>query len=528
MLRFLLVSMYELKQFLQIVLWIAIPGTVIAFLVTTLFHYKRKKRNADGMEPEPAYMEGGGFHTVVATEPNTNSNNQVPDWLASGTNPDNQPLIKKYEQEVRRYRENYATLEQDFRELEGKYSDLLNKAYSTEKQNDDAASRLQLEMNGYKLKVTQLQQALDTAYANAKLVQSDQIPEALSQSQQQVQQLQDTIQQLQEKLRTQQELKEKNAAEVTRLENLMKNMEYSAKSAQSESEELQRYYAKQVDELGVQYKSEKTDLSMQVQQLQKTVQQLKDENAVLLQKVQSNGEQRPGGYEQQIKELQLLLSKAEEEKATLKNKITDQQYLQDVLQEKKLQIEFLQNQLEQRIRTFREIEKEAADKTQQVQQTQSQKDNFEREIHAMREELKQQREEVTAWQLAVERSREEIRQYQDSVRSKSGHIENLERNLHEVQQQQAVLQLVLDDKQNMISSLQETLNREQQKTKDLEGKLITNNQLLSKIYGDLSKSLSNPPGSPQTNGTKLNGGGNNGSNGHTVNGNGFNFHNQNH
>src|SRR2546423_12907300 len=104
MLRFLLVSMYELKQFLQIVLWIATPGTVIAFRVTTFFHYKRKKRSAEGIEP--AYMEGGGFHTVIANEPNS----QVPDWLASGTNPDNQPLIKKYEQEVRRYRENYATL----------------------------------------------------------------------------------------------------------------------------------------------------------------------------------------------------------------------------------------------------------------------------------------------------------------------------------------------------------------------------------------------------------------------------------
>jgi anaerobic C4-dicarboxylate transporter len=66
MLRFLLVSMYELKQFLQIVLWIAIPGTVIAFLVTTFFHYKRKKRGAED-DAEPAYMEGVGFHTVVAT-----------------------------------------------------------------------------------------------------------------------------------------------------------------------------------------------------------------------------------------------------------------------------------------------------------------------------------------------------------------------------------------------------------------------------------------------------------------------------
>ena len=79
--------MYELKQFLQIVLWIAIPGTIIAFMVTTFFHYKRKKKSAEG--GEPAYMENGGFHTVVATESN-GGNQPVPDWLASGSNPDNE------------------------------------------------------------------------------------------------------------------------------------------------------------------------------------------------------------------------------------------------------------------------------------------------------------------------------------------------------------------------------------------------------------------------------------------------------
>ena len=84
-----------------------------------------------------------------------------------------------------------------------------------------------------------------------------------------------------------------------------------------------------------------------------TLQQLKEENAALQQKAQANSEHKHGNYEQQIKEMQSLLNKAEEEKTALKNKITDQTYLQDVLQEKKLQIEFLQNQLEQRIKTFK-------------------------------------------------------------------------------------------------------------------------------------------------------------------------------
>ncbi|WEK35344.1 MAG: hypothetical protein P0Y53_22865 [Candidatus Pseudobacter hemicellulosilyticus] len=39
----LLVSLYEFKQFLQIVGWIALPVTVIAILLTIYFHYRSKK-----------------------------------------------------------------------------------------------------------------------------------------------------------------------------------------------------------------------------------------------------------------------------------------------------------------------------------------------------------------------------------------------------------------------------------------------------------------------------------------------------
>jgi chromosome segregation ATPase len=123
--------------------------------------------------------------------------------------------------------------------------------------------------------------------------------------------------------------------------------------------------------------------------------------------------------------------------------------------------------------------------------------------------------------LAVERSREEVRQAQDTMRSKSGHIENLERNLQELQQQQAVLQLVLDDKQNVITSLQESLGKEQLKTKDLEARLVVNNQLISKIYGDLAKSLNNGNNGTSPNGVKLNG--SNGTSSISVDRNGLNL-----
>lgn len=157
----LLVSLYEFKQFLQIVLWIAIPGTIVAIIVTTVFHYRRKKRLA--LEPEPEFAEQARLML---------SGSDIPDWLASG-NPDNTSLLKKYEREIRKYKEDYHTLEQEFRSLEEKYADLLNKAYHNDQSDNEAIDQLQQEIKGYKLKMAQLQQALDFHQSAEKSPGSD-------------------------------------------------------------------------------------------------------------------------------------------------------------------------------------------------------------------------------------------------------------------------------------------------------------------------------------------------------------------
>lgn len=161
----LLVSLYEFTQFLQIVLWIAVPATILAIGLTVFLHYRRKKKQTSlGL----AFQDGKGWdehvvpnpaaavlvHSTVHEQPEA-----MPDWLASA-NPDNTPLLKKYEHEVRRYRENYALLEQDFRELEGKYTDLRNKAYHTDKAEDTSlVVQLQQEIRSYREKISHLQQA---------------------------------------------------------------------------------------------------------------------------------------------------------------------------------------------------------------------------------------------------------------------------------------------------------------------------------------------------------------------------------
>ena len=45
----LLVSLYEFGQFLRILLWISVPMFIIAMLVTTWLHYRRRRKTQDEM-----------------------------------------------------------------------------------------------------------------------------------------------------------------------------------------------------------------------------------------------------------------------------------------------------------------------------------------------------------------------------------------------------------------------------------------------------------------------------------------------
>lgn len=334
----LLVSLYEFKLFLQIVLWIAIPGTILAIVITTILHYRRKKRLA--LEPEPE------FAGPVSLLMSTGEIGQLPDWLASG-NPENTNLLKKYEREIRRYKEDYNNLEQDFRALEEKYGDLLNKAYHNDQSGNEAMDRLHQEIKGYKLKVAQLQQAI--------------------------------------------EYKEHNSEEG------------NTSSTQDPME---------------------------------------------------------------LHNLRISISQLQEENTQLKEKLDDQQFMQDLLEEKKLQTDFLQQQLELRIKNYHQLEKQSGGASAELAQ------------------LRQVAEEFNGKEQALQ---QDLQQKQDAIREKTDQIQKLESGLEALQQQQATLQSVIDDKQDAIRELESNIGREQEKTKELENKLELSSQLFVRIYAELAK-----------------------------------------
>ena len=334
----LLVSLYEFKLFLQIVLWIAIPGTILAIVITTILHYRREKRLA--LEPEPEFA---GHASLLMSS--GGEIGQLPDWLASG-NPDNTNLLKKYEREIRRYKEDYNNLEQDFRSLEEKYGDLLNKAYHNDQSGNEAMDRLQQEIKANKLKIAQLQQALE--------------------------------------------------------------------------------YKEQNNEAG----------------------------------------NTSGQDPMELHNLRISFAQLQEENTQLKEKLDDQQFMQDLLEEKKLQTDFLQQQLEQRIKNYHQLEKHAGSASTELAQ------------------LRQVAEEYNGKEQALQ---SDLQQKQEAIREKTEQIQKLESGLEELQNQQASLQSVIDGKQDAIRELESIVGREQEKTKELENKLELSSQLFVRIYAELAK-----------------------------------------
>lgn len=344
MLTLLLVSLYEFKLFMQIVLWIAIPGTIIAIVITTILHYRRKKRLA--LEPDPEFVLSAVAFAKADLPAFAKASAGEPDWLASG-NPENTNLLKKYEREIRRYKDDYNNLEQDFRALEEKYGDLLNKAYHNDQSGNEAMDRLHQEIKGYKLKIAQLQQAI----------------------------------------------------------------EYN-----------------------------------------------KEQN--------SEGENTTGQDPMELHNLRISFSQLQEENSQLKEKLDDQQFMQDLLEEKKLQTDFLQQQLELRIKNYHQLEKQTGSASTELAQ------------------LRQVAEEFNGKEQALQ---QDLQQKQEAIREKTDQIQKLESGLEALQQQQASLQSVIDDKQDAIRELESNIGREQEKTKELENKLELSSQLFVRIYAELAK-----------------------------------------
>lgn len=235
---------------------------------------------------------------------------------------------------------------------------------------------------------------------------------------------------------------------------------------------------KEINKMTAEYEAEKKELLARMEQLGKSYQNLEQEHQSLLEKVSMetvSDEERTA-----------IINRWREENIALKDKVAEQEYLKEIVQEKKIQIDFLQNQLEQRIRNNSQEENQRNQLLTNLEELKNANENAQKQIEALKMELNQKQEESNKLQMVLNEKEGLLAERQQLLTSKLDHITWLENTLHESKEQNEILNASVADSKDLIAAFQEQLSQEQLRTQAIEQRLSSNKQMLQRLYKDFS------------------------------------------
>jgi chromosome segregation ATPase len=237
----------------------------------------------------------------------------------------------------------------------------------------------------------------------------------------------------------------------------------------------------EIDKLAAQYRKEKEELHASLERMNQSYKSLEDENQSLLDQVKM---QTASGEEKEA-----ILLRWQEENRALKEKVAEQQYLHDILQEKKAQIDFLQNQLEQRIRSNHQVEQQRVQAQTELEEL---KNIHRADIHeadGLKSELMQKQEELDKLQVILCGKEEQWNEMQQLLSTKLEHITWLETNLQETKEQNEKLNVFVSESRLTVGNLEQQLSDEREKLQAAEQKLYTSKQSFQKLFKEFENIL---------------------------------------
>jgi chromosome segregation ATPase len=181
-----------------------------------------------------------------------------------------------------------------------------------------------------------------------------------------------------------------------------------------------------------------------------------------------------------------IINRWKNENSALQNKVTEQEYLKEIVEEKKTYIDFLQQQLEQRIRNQHQSEQQILETKAQFEQMRQAFEDSQISFQSLNNEVLQKQEETAILKASVLEKEDQLKEKKQLLIAKLDHIAYLENVLHETKQQNEILNAAVEDGRDLTVSLQEELVNEQSKINYLEQKLNSNKQMLRKLYRELS------------------------------------------
>ena len=185
-----------------------------------------------------------------------------------------------------------------------------------------------------------------------------------------------------------------------------------------------------------------------------------------------------------------ILSRWKEELRQVKNKLVEQECMKDMLEEKKSQVDFLQQQLEQRIRNFREAELQLTNTNEELLNLRQALDSSTGQLQALKSGTEGIQEKLTNAEITLGN------QQLDLV-NKLNHITYLENTLQEIKQQNEMLQAEVADGRDQSLNLQQLLDDEKAHSIFIEQKLASNKRLLQRLFKEfaicMDEDMSEPP-----------------------------------
>jgi chromosome segregation ATPase len=221
--------------------------------------------------------------------------------------------------------------------------------------------------------------------------------------------------------------------------------------------DLQQISHEQVNTIQQEYELEKKEMLAELHQLTISFENLEKDNISLREQLSAYCENEAGGTS--------MIQKLDDEKAELKRRINDQEYLKDVLEEKKQQIIFLQQQLEQRIKNhhleeqqFRELGIKFIDANEKLEMKEQSIKDKEQEIIFLKEVVQTAAVNAEQLETTIRKLQEKNSKFSFELDKKNILITEMQAQLAEINEAQIKLEERLERSQTFFKGFHRKLS----------------------------------------------------------------------
>lgn len=234
----------------------------------------------------------------------------------------------------------------------------------------------------------------------------------------------------------------------------------------------------QVDQFNDTITQGRDDLMGHVHILTNSNQKLEEENRILREHIQV--------YTSTDGNPEKMIRKFQDEKDELKKRLSSLEYLEDIVEEKMLQIKFLQQQLDARIKMHHEAENKFSDLSGAVCDMKSRSDEAAAMVNELRTEMEKKQGIENELRNTLEARSSEHEQLRNELTTKTEHLVYLESIVNELRSQNEELNALKADKEDIINNITAQLREFEDRNRRLTDRLSHNHQLIHRLQKEIA------------------------------------------